>query len=295
MRALHSVCNQTTQDFDIIVIDDGSTDKGAQVVKNFCDPRIRLISQENAGVSVARNIGINESKSELIAFLDADDEWMPNYLETILRLREKYPYAGLYATPMKNEFIESMLVNLEEESRNLVPKEGLLLNYFKIYKKGHALFGTSSVTIPKQILSEVGGFQAGFWWGEDVDMWGRIALKYPIAYSSEVCAIYYQNVINSAVERKKPVEIHPFVKTAREALELDRVPHGIIKDLEEFTDFLEMFTAKHNIKAGDRNLALNLLVKSNTKLAYKKKLLRIIVSTSIKNNFPNLAKHITQI
>ncbi|WP_052735638.1 glycosyltransferase family 2 protein [Methanosarcina mazei] len=292
-RALCSVYNQTVQDFEVIVIDDGSTDKGAQVVKNIHDARFRLISQENAGVSVARNIGIKESKSELIAFLDADDEWMPNYLETILRLREKYPYAGLYATSMKNEFIESMLVNIEEESRNLVPKEGLLLNYFKIYKKGHALFGASSVTIPREVFLYVGGFQAGFWWGEDVDMWGRIALKYPIAYNSQVCAIYYQNVANSAVERKKPVKIHPFVKTARETLELGQVPREFVNDLTEYIQFLEMFTAKHDIKTGDRDLALKLLARSDIKLAYKKKLLRIIVSTSIKNNFPNLAEFIT--
>jgi len=292
-RALHSVYNQTIQEFEVIVVNDGSTDKSAQVVKSFCDSRVKLIHQENAGVSVARNRGINESKSELIAFLDADDEWMPNYLETILRLRENYPHAGLYATSMKNEYIDNMLVKLEEESRNLVPKEGLLLNYFKIYKNGHSLFGASSVTIPRKIFLETGGFQAGFWWGEDIDMWGRIALKYPIAYSSQVCAIYYQNVANSAVERKKPVKVHHFVKTTREALELGRVPHEFVNDLKEYIKFLEMFTAKHDIKAGDRDLALKLLARSDIKLAYKKKLLRIIISTSIKNNFPNLAEHIT--
>lgn len=294
-RALCSVYNQTVQDFEVIVVDDGSTDRGAEVVKSFYDARFRLISQENAGVSVARNRGINESKSELIAFLDADDEWTQDFLETILRLRENYPCAGIYATPMKNEFIDSMLQKLDEKIRKLVPEEGLLLNYFKIYKEGNAIFGASSVAIPRKVFLEIGGFQAGIWWGEDVDMWGRIALKYPIAYSSQVCAIYYQNVVNSAVERKKPVEIHPFVKTGREALEFGRVPHEYIKDLEEFIDFLEMFTAKHNINAGDRNLALNLLIRSNTKLAYKKKLLRIIVSTRIKNTFPNLAEFIKSV
>ncbi|MGB9938210.1 glycosyltransferase family 2 protein [Methanosarcina sp.] len=89
-RALRSVLNQTVQDFEMIVINDRSTDKSLQEVKSFSDPRIRLISQENSGVSIACNRGIDEAKSELIAFLDADDEWIPDYLETILRLRESY-------------------------------------------------------------------------------------------------------------------------------------------------------------------------------------------------------------
>jgi glycosyltransferase involved in cell wall biosynthesis len=127
---LDSVISQKVQDFEIVVVNDGSTDKSADIVKNFSDTRIRLINQKNAGVSVARNRGINEAKSELIAFLDADDEWMPDYLETILRLREKYPCAGLYATSIKTEFIDNVLMDKDEELRKLIPDEGLILNYF---------------------------------------------------------------------------------------------------------------------------------------------------------------------
>lgn len=286
-RTLNSVLNQTIQDFEVIVIDGGSSDNGPVIVENFAsaDPRIKLVQQVGTGVSDARNQGINESKSGLIAFLDADDEWMPNYLETILRLRQNYPCAGLYATSIKNEFTDNVLMELNEGLRKLVPNEGLILNYFAIYKHGHGLFGTSSVTVPVEIFSVIGGFQTDFWWGEDVDMWGRIALKYPIAYSNQVCAIYYQNVVNSAGSRKKSVEIHPFVKAGREALKAGKVPRDVIHDLNEYLDFLEMFTAKHNIKAGDKDLAFKVLKKNNTKFSYKVKLLRIIFSTSFKNFF----------
>lgn len=155
----------------MIVIDGGSSDYGLTIVEDFTniDSRIRLIAQEDKGVSEARNQGIRESKSELISFLDADDEWMPNYLETILRLREKYPDAGLYATSLKTEVTENVLMDMDEELRDLVPNEGLLLNYFKaVLKKDVSkidLFSTSSVTVPKKVFSEIGGFQAGFWWG----------------------------------------------------------------------------------------------------------------------------------
>jgi glycosyltransferase involved in cell wall biosynthesis len=248
-----------------------------------------LINQKNAGVSVARNRGINEAKSELIAFLDADDEWMPNYLETILRLREKYPDAGLYATSLKTEFIDNVLTDKDEELRKLIPDEGLILNYFKVNQKDIShkdIFYTSSVTVPKKIFLELGGFQTGFWWGEDIDMWSRIALKYPFAYSCQVCSIYYQNVVNGAAYKKKPVQGHPLLNTGKEALKLGKVPHDIIKDLEEYLKFVEMCTAKHNAEAGDKAMAFNLLTRNDIKFAYKKLLLSTILSTAIGNDFP---------
>lgn len=270
------------------MVNDGSTDKSADIVKSFSDARIRLINQKNRGVSVARNRGIDEAKAELIAFLDADDEWMPNYLETILRLREKYQDAGLYATSLKTEFIDNVLMDKDKKLRKLIPDEGLILNYFKVNLKDVShkdIFYTSSVTVPKKIFSEIGGFQTGFWWGEDIDMWGRIALKYPFAYSSHACAIYYQNVVNSAAYRRKPVKGHPLLETGKEALKLGRVPPEIIKDLEEYMRFVEMCTAKHNIEAGDKNLALSLLRRNDIKLAYKKLLISTMFLTAIENNF----------
>ena len=90
-RAIRSVMMQTIEDFEIIIIDDGSIDGSGDVVKTFLDSRIRLIRQENQGVSVARNNGVSNSRADFIAFLDADDEWLPRQLEDLLRLRKKYP------------------------------------------------------------------------------------------------------------------------------------------------------------------------------------------------------------
>jgi len=79
-RALDSIAVQTFADFEAIIVDDGSTDMGAAVVANYSDPRFRLIRQENAGPGAARNAGIAQAQGEFIAFLDSDDEWLPNYL-----------------------------------------------------------------------------------------------------------------------------------------------------------------------------------------------------------------------
>ncbi|HMA53239.1 MAG TPA: glycosyltransferase family A protein, partial [Acidobacteriota bacterium] len=99
--AVRSVLAQTFTDFEVIVVDDGSLDDGAEVVDRFDDPRLRLVRQENQGESAARNKGVTLAASELLAFLDADDEWTPSHLEVLLRLADRFPGAGLLATAYK--------------------------------------------------------------------------------------------------------------------------------------------------------------------------------------------------
>src|SRR5437667_8237163 len=89
-RALSSVAAQTHRDFELIVVDDGSTDEGPRIVEAFTDLPIHLISQENAGPGAARNRGLELAQGELVAFLDADDEWLPNYLSESVRLLDEY-------------------------------------------------------------------------------------------------------------------------------------------------------------------------------------------------------------
>ena len=105
-RAIYSVLNQTILPKEIIVVNDGSTDNGAEIVRNMQNPLIHLINQPNQGVAVARNKGIEEAKGEFIAFLDGDDEWMENHLEVICQLIKNYPECDIYATSfyfVKNE------------------------------------------------------------------------------------------------------------------------------------------------------------------------------------------------
>lgn len=97
VNTLNTVLNQTYQDFEVVIVNDGSTDNGVEVIKqNFNDSRIRIINQKNAGVSAARNRGVEEAKENWIAFLDGDDEWHPEYLSTMYELIMKNPHAGLF-------------------------------------------------------------------------------------------------------------------------------------------------------------------------------------------------------
>src|ERR1041385_1644883 len=96
VKTINSVLNQTFEIFELIVINDGSTDDGPDKVKGFSDKRIRLINQTNAGVSQARNKGVDLASYEYIAFLDADDWWDIHFLEEMKGLIEKYSEAALY-------------------------------------------------------------------------------------------------------------------------------------------------------------------------------------------------------
>jgi len=269
---VHSVLSQTIQDFEVIVVDDGSTDDGADIVREFGDPRIRLIRQENRGVSVARNRGIKAARAKLVAFLDADDEWLPKHLETLVRLWKKYPEAGAYGTAYLIK-MKDLTVQVAPFSSEIPkePWEGPLPSYFKAAALGDSPISASTVAITKCILNEIGGFKTEAWWAEDTDLWGRIALKYPIAFSWEGIAILYLDASNRACNRIDPFEENIFVITALNALQAGAVPPGLKEDLLEYVASKKIQTAGLNLKAGRPDLARRNLLNCKTRYLWKSK------------------------
>lgn len=192
-RAICSVLNQTYKDFELIIVNDGSTDQSINVVQGFNDNRIRIISQPNAGVSAARNRGIQETKSDLVTFLDADDEWMPSFLETVWKLHQYYPTCAVYAT--------SYIRNDANQKRTSIQLNGIpsdktfiLDNYFEVAAKSDPPICSISVMIRKETLQTVGCFPEDIRQGEDLLTWARLAAKYQIAYCKEPHSIFHTGV-----------------------------------------------------------------------------------------------------
>lgn len=181
-HTLQTVLNQTLQDFEIVIVNDGSTDNSVAEVEKFNDHRIRLIHQTNAGVSAARNRGIEESKYDLIAFLDADDEWMPAYLETQYALYKKYPECSVFACNYELKNTNGNISNTIIKKLPFEGIDGILSNYFEVASCSHPPLWTSAITVKKDAIQSIGGFPIGIKSGEDLLTWARLACNYKIEY-----------------------------------------------------------------------------------------------------------------
>ncbi|MCX7548180.1 glycosyltransferase family A protein [Xanthomarina sp. F1114] len=189
VKTVQSALDQTCPDFEIIIINDGSTDSSLKQVKNLTDSRIRIFNIENQGVSHARNFGITKASAEYIAFLDADDLWLPNHLEALKNLIDTYPDCGLYASAYEKKIghisIASNYLNIPQNWTGIVD------DFFKSSLVS-CIAWTSAVVVPKTVLKNLGGFDEKITLGagEDTDLWIRIALQYQVAFNNHVTAIY---------------------------------------------------------------------------------------------------------
>jgi glycosyltransferase involved in cell wall biosynthesis len=190
-NTLRSVFSQTFQDYEIVIVNDGSTDDSVEIVAKIADNRIRIITQKNQGVSAARNRGIQESKSNLIAFLDADDEWKPEYLQTQYELFRKYPECSVFACSYE---LKDSAGNIKKTILNKIVFQGkadILSNYFEVAACSHPPLWTSAVIVKKSAVLSVGGFPEGIKSGEDLLTWAKLAVKYKIAFHRDSLAFFY--------------------------------------------------------------------------------------------------------
>ena len=260
-KTIKTVLDQSFKNFEIIVINDGSKDDSAKIVKSIQDDRIRLIDQKNAGVSVARNRGIEEAQAEYIAFIDADDLWLPEFLQTIYEMIQKFPKAGLYATAYKKRNIQGL------SSKEY---EGYLPNYFESIVKGDNLVWSSATCIPKKIFEENDiWFPVGEKYGEDQYVWARVAMKFAIAYSTKICSIYKieaeNNTIGAILEEKEAHKSFLMMIAFRDSIKDEKLLFYFDKYIEKL---LKGFVYR-NILRGDKIYAFKQMFEYRLSFKYK--------------------------
>lgn len=185
---LKSVLKQTYQDFEIVILNDGSTDNSEAEILKFKDPRIRYFSQENKGASGARNAAIKKAKHEYIALLDADDYWMPFYLEEQAKLIADFPNESVFATAIDIQK-KSKVYDSEYSIPNLQLNEVRVVDFFSASFLNSILTSSSTVLL-KEVFSKIGYYDSSIKSGQDTDLWIRVGLEYPVVFLNKSCAVY---------------------------------------------------------------------------------------------------------
>lgn len=203
-RCIESVLNQGKLLHEIIIVNDGSTDNSLKIVqenfqKEISSGLIILINKTNEGVSIARNLGIQHASKELICLLDADDEWLPGFLNTMSKLIDDFPEAHLYALAHKIK---------KGKDNTYIPKHGLhnkhrgyVENFFISSARG-SVVKSSKICIKKQPFLKTGGFPEKINAGEDLHIWILMALQGKIACDMKYLTIVHQEMDSSRSARK---------------------------------------------------------------------------------------------
>ncbi|WP_162127634.1 glycosyltransferase family 2 protein [Flavobacterium phycosphaerae] len=188
VNAINSILNQTFQDFEIIVVEDGSTDKSLAKVTSIQSDAIQIIQHDkNKGLSAARNTGIQKAKADYITFLDADDVWKPHYLAKIHSLIVQFPEAQLFATNYE-ELHQNNIVLVSKNDK--IPKTDSLIPDFFDCNLARPIYFPGSLCVAKTVFKAIGSFDESITFAEDVDFNIRANAQFQLAYSPEVMVTY---------------------------------------------------------------------------------------------------------
>ncbi len=204
-RAVHSVLGQSHSDFELLIVDDGSTDNSLEVARRFQDPRIRVLTKVNGGASSARNLAIENASGEFVAFLDADDEWRADFLEKMVRLIDVYPQAVLYSSAYMNVEAgkDNKLVRFSDTGDHF--EVGCLANYFSgILQMGASINNSSTSVVRLQQFRDGLSFPTNIRTYEDHAVWYRLALKGEVAYIPEGLSCIHKDSENRSAGSWRP-------------------------------------------------------------------------------------------
>lgn len=256
-NTLKSIIDQTFTDYEVLIVNDCSTDGSISKIKPYLTNNIRLIEHsQNNGLSATRNTGIKNASADYVTFLDADDLWKPTFLEKIKSLILNFPEAKLFATNYFEAYPNNLVI---EPTTNLkkFDEDALITNYFEI-NLSQPIYCYSGFCVKKEIFEKIGYFDENITFGEDVDFNIRANYHYKLAYSKESLVSYlmyadnrmshdiicnktitnfdgYENLGNENPSLKKYLDFNRYVmakhyKYEKDTVKFKKMIDGISKD-----------------------------------------------------------------
>lgn len=290
-RAIRSVLAQTYPHFELIVVDDGSTDESFTRASEIQDERLRIVRRANGGVSAARNRGAAEARHAWLAFLDADDEWTPEFLAMMTELRTAFPECGLLGAG----FIHYREDGLDDSHQRQSPYppdwQGVLQNYYADLQ--HPPFCSSSVAIRKDLLLNAGGFPEYLRKGEDTHLYLKLYLLTQFALCNRVGGIYHAEAENRSDPRptlldgdaKKPYS-HALILAPM--IREKKIPPEKIQAAIEFMALSDLPVSRQLIRQGFKHEARERMWWYRTTRKYRKQWQRLFLKTFLPTEWINL-------
>lgn len=263
-NTLNSVLSQSFADYEILIIDDGSTDSSAKKVHEFNDTKIQYFLKKNEGASTARNYGIEKAQADHISFIDADDYWYPGFLQEMFENIKKHPEQKVFSAA-----IEIATANKVFPAQYSISKtnDSEIVNYFSASSK-ETVICTSCAVFNKNVFEQIGNFDVEIKSGQDTDLWIRIGLVYPVLFSWKILARYVydenslsknKNYLNTKVDFNKFKELEKTNPLLKKFLDLNRfslaIKHKLSGNKKAFDNFYEDIDLK-NLGIKKRTLLL---------------------------------------
>lgn len=270
-NAVNSILQQTFSDFEIIIVEDCSTDKSLEVISKIQSDKIKILRHDkNKGLSVSRNTGIKNSKANYITFLDADDVWKPNYLEKINSLIHQFPEAKLFATNYEELYPNNLILLPKNNSSNL-QNDIIISDFFQI-SLAQPLYCSCSLCVEKSVFEKAGLYDEKITFGEDIDFNIRANSSYKLAYSKEALVTYTMfsenQITNTSIRNKVIPNFDAYENSGNENL-----------SLKKYLDFNRYVFARHYKMGNDSSNFLKMKAGINPKNLNLKQ--RILVNSPV--------------
>lgn len=262
---IESVINQSYENFELILVNDGSTDNSLSIINSIKDDRIRLISTENHGVSKCRNTGILAASNDYVALLDGDDLWDIDYLKNIKQAIIKFPDASVYSTALAHKYKDKVIpatYNFKQDELSEVR------NFFKS-SLDHTILTSSSIVFKKSILQKTGYFDTTIESGEDTDFWIRIGMNYNIVFINKILSYYNyvpESISNTVFTVKNKPKYNKYFKEEQYDkhlkiyLDRNRFPLAILSKLERDKESFRYY--KSHINPNNLRFSQNIILNS---------------------------------